>query len=151
MKVVEGQEIYNLAIHCLDHFYSTFWRFAQSNRAAWKRFAGTGALERAGRADAARRLRRVRAGPARRGRPRYAGPRAVDPAPGTVPPSTPCPLDPRVARAVAAPRRPSRRPPIGVSAVPAHVAAVPCRVAPHTAALGRLDVRTPPLHLTAGI
>jgi hypothetical protein len=43
----------------------------------------------------------------------------VDPAPCTAPPSTPRPLDPHVACAVAVPRRPSRRPPIGISAVPA--------------------------------
>jgi hypothetical protein len=96
-------------------------------------------------------LRRGRVGPARRGRPRSTGPRAMDPTPGTAPPSTARPLNPRVAHAVAMPCRPSRRPPNGVSAVPAHVAAVPCRAAPHTVALGRLDVRAPPLHLTAGI
>jgi hypothetical protein len=38
VKVVEGQEIYNFAIHCLDHFCSTFWSFGQSNRATWKYF-----------------------------------------------------------------------------------------------------------------
>jgi hypothetical protein len=43
----------------------------------------------------------------------------VDPAPCTAPPTTPRPLAPRVTRAVAAPRRPSRRPPTCVSAVPA--------------------------------
>jgi hypothetical protein len=38
VKVVEDQEIYNFAIHCLDHFYSTFWSFCQSNMATWKHF-----------------------------------------------------------------------------------------------------------------
>jgi hypothetical protein len=38
VKVVEDQEIYNFAIHCLDHFCSTFWSFGRSNRATWKCF-----------------------------------------------------------------------------------------------------------------
>jgi hypothetical protein len=59
VKVVEGQEIYNFAIRCLDHFCSTLWRFARSKRATWKGFAGTG---RSG----TRRPRRRRASPASR-------------------------------------------------------------------------------------
>jgi hypothetical protein len=38
VKVVEDPKIYNFAIHCLDHFCSTFWSFGRSNGATWKRF-----------------------------------------------------------------------------------------------------------------
>jgi hypothetical protein len=34
VKVVEGSEIYNFAIHLFVHFYSNFWSFSISNSAS---------------------------------------------------------------------------------------------------------------------
>jgi hypothetical protein len=131
VKVVEGQEIYNFAFHYLDHFCSTFWRFSQSNRAAWKSFAGTGALERAGRADAARRPRRGPSGPGHRGsattwRARHSVSHHQRVPLIAAPPSRAFPLAPRAEHARAEPRRPWP-PAYGVAAAPLHSATtLPC-------------------------
>jgi hypothetical protein len=38
LKVVEGSYTYNFHIHCLVHFYSTFWSLTRSNRGTLKFF-----------------------------------------------------------------------------------------------------------------
>jgi hypothetical protein len=81
-KVVEDWEIYNFAIHCLDHSCSKIWRYAQLKGPKWNWADAPGArscADACGVATQAPRRPPVRHRTAHRDRPRSAGPRGVDP------------------------------------------------------------------------
>jgi hypothetical protein len=122
VKVVEDQGIYNFAIHCSDHFCSTFSSFGQSNRATWKNF-GHPALQTAARRRAPSCALPPPLSPpwAWHGRRGPTGSTRLAQGDWTVrpPPLLGIPLMPRAVRTLAG-RAAVRRPSNGVVAVPAH-------------------------------